>query len=190
MDDFEAESVQLYIYDLTKGAAVIMSEMLLGRRIEGIWHTAVVVYGQEFFYGGQGIQRVQPVSKSNLWRPIDRFRQSVLYESLNSCVYSKKSRWKGRKQQNTEEFLLSENILVVGLYQIWTKRHHSKNRNSYTSVACIVSSEKFCRRKIDRGCVRLRSNWSFPSFLITTMKGKAVVVRLRSGYNKTKRKNI
>lgn len=115
MDDFEPESVQLYIYDLTKGAAVIMSEMLLGRRIEGIWHTAVVVYGQEFFYGGQGIQRVQPVSKSNLWRPIDRFRQSVLCVNRSIRVYMQRiTLKKGEKEENTEEFLLSENILGVG----------------------------------------------------------------------------
>lgn len=25
--------------------------MLLGRQIEGVWHTGVVVYGREYFYG-------------------------------------------------------------------------------------------------------------------------------------------
>lgn len=62
MDDFGSQSVQLYIYDLTKGMASMMSQMLLGRHIEGVWHTAVVVYGREYFYGGQGIQSCLPVS--------------------------------------------------------------------------------------------------------------------------------
>lgn len=62
MDDYGPEPVQLYIYDLSAGAAALMSGMLLGRHIEGIWHTAVVVHGHEYFYGGQGIRCVLPVS--------------------------------------------------------------------------------------------------------------------------------
>lgn len=52
--------VELYIYDLTKGTANQVSKLLLGREIEGIWHTAVVVYGWEFFFGQQGISRTDP----------------------------------------------------------------------------------------------------------------------------------
>lgn len=55
-------SVELYIYDLTSGMAAMMSQMLLGRHIEGVWHTAVVVFGREFFYGQQGITSCRPVS--------------------------------------------------------------------------------------------------------------------------------
>jgi len=33
-----------------------------GRQIDGVWHTAVVAYGEEFFYGGIGIQSCSPVS--------------------------------------------------------------------------------------------------------------------------------
>lgn len=81
------QTVELYIYDLTSGMAAMMSQvnrilnqnfnslkwivnvyllyllkMLLGRHIEGVWHTAVVAYGREFFYGGSGIQSCMPVS--------------------------------------------------------------------------------------------------------------------------------
>ncbi|PFH34147.1 UBA/TS-N domain-containing protein [Besnoitia besnoiti] len=45
-------SVQLRVYDLSRGMARQMSPMLLGRQIDGIWHTGVVVYGIEYFYGG------------------------------------------------------------------------------------------------------------------------------------------
>ena len=43
--------VQLYLYDLSQGMARGMSSPLLGRQIEGIWHTGVVVFGKEYFLG-------------------------------------------------------------------------------------------------------------------------------------------
>lgn len=51
--------VQIYVYDLSKGMAAAMSQQFLGTHIEGIWHTAVVVYGKEYFFGG-GIQATLP----------------------------------------------------------------------------------------------------------------------------------
>ncbi|KAG8344658.1 endo-beta-N-acetylglucosaminidase [Trypanosoma vivax] len=46
--------VQLYCYDLSRGMAASMSLAVIGRQLEGIWHTAVVVYGREFFFAGGG----------------------------------------------------------------------------------------------------------------------------------------
>lgn len=54
--------VELYIYDLSQGLASVMSQMLIGRQLDGIWHTSVVVYGREFFFGSAGIQCCVPVS--------------------------------------------------------------------------------------------------------------------------------
>ncbi|KAK9829099.1 hypothetical protein WJX72_003889 [[Myrmecia] bisecta] len=53
--------VQLYVYDLSNGLARQLSLALLGKQLEGIWHTAIVIHwpGQtpvEYYYGG-GIQR-------------------------------------------------------------------------------------------------------------------------------------
>lgn len=56
----EGNEVVLYIYDLTQGMAAMMSQMLLGRHIDGIWHTAVVVFGREYFYGSHGITSCSP----------------------------------------------------------------------------------------------------------------------------------
>jgi len=44
--------VDLYLYDLTQGAAKILSPALLGKQIEGVWHTGIVVFGIEYFFGG------------------------------------------------------------------------------------------------------------------------------------------
>ncbi|KAK7002115.1 PPPDE putative peptidase domain-containing protein [Favolaschia claudopus] len=51
--------VQLYIYDLSNGLAKQLSAQLTGRQIDGIWHTSIVVYGKEVFYG-QGISTALP----------------------------------------------------------------------------------------------------------------------------------
>lgn len=51
--------VQLYRYDLSQGMARAMSMMLIGEQLDGIWHTAIVAYGKEFYYnGGVGIDIV------------------------------------------------------------------------------------------------------------------------------------
>jgi len=45
--------VKLYIYDLSQGMATQLAPML-GFPIEGIWHTALVVHGFEWYFGGGG----------------------------------------------------------------------------------------------------------------------------------------
>lgn len=54
-----SEPVKLYVYDLSNGLARQMSLQLTGRQIDGIWHTSIVVYGKEIFYG-QGINITAP----------------------------------------------------------------------------------------------------------------------------------
>ncbi|XP_039784026.1 deubiquitinase DESI2-like isoform X2 [Panicum virgatum] len=51
--------VKLHIYDLSQGMARQLSATILGKAIEAIWHTGVVVYGREYYFGG-GIQEGQP----------------------------------------------------------------------------------------------------------------------------------
>ncbi|KIJ62739.1 hypothetical protein HYDPIDRAFT_30327 [Hydnomerulius pinastri MD-312] len=60
--------VKLYIYDLSNGLAQQLSVQLTGRQIEGIWHTSVVVFDKEIFYG-QGISVTQP-GKSHHGAPL------------------------------------------------------------------------------------------------------------------------
>ncbi|BDA45899.1 probable desumoylating isopeptidase 1 at N-terminal half [Coccomyxa sp. Obi] len=52
----EGQKVLLYVYDLSQGFAAQVSQSLLGKHIAGIWHTAIVVGGYEYFYGG-GVQK-------------------------------------------------------------------------------------------------------------------------------------
>jgi hypothetical protein len=53
-------SVHLYIYDLSRGLAKQLSLMFIGKQLEGIWHTGIVAYGREWFFGGNGIENVPP----------------------------------------------------------------------------------------------------------------------------------
>ncbi|KAL0459306.1 UNVERIFIED_CONTAM: Desumoylating isopeptidase 1 [Sesamum latifolium] len=51
----EGYKVVLNVYDLSQGLARQLSTTFLGKPIEAIWHTGVVVYGYEYYFGG-GIQ--------------------------------------------------------------------------------------------------------------------------------------
>lgn len=49
-----ATPVKLYVYDLSRGMARSLSMSFLGQQIDAIWHTSVVVFDLEFYFG-QGI---------------------------------------------------------------------------------------------------------------------------------------
>ncbi|XP_076938395.1 uncharacterized protein LOC143606538 [Bidens hawaiensis] len=53
----EGYKVCLHAYDLSGGLARQLSMSFLGKAIEAIWHTGVVVYGTEYYFGA-GIQQV------------------------------------------------------------------------------------------------------------------------------------
>ena len=54
--------VYLYIYDLSLGISKLVSQALLGKLFEGIWHTGVVVYGVEYFFSQEGVKTCSPGS--------------------------------------------------------------------------------------------------------------------------------
>jgi hypothetical protein len=44
--------VTLHLYDLSKGVARAISPWLMHEQLEGVWHTGLVVYGKEYYFGG------------------------------------------------------------------------------------------------------------------------------------------
>ncbi|XP_071318642.1 desumoylating isopeptidase 1b isoform X2 [Trachinotus anak] len=52
--------VKLYVYDLSRGMARQLSSLMLGKQLDGIWHTAIVVHGKEYFFVGEGINSCSP----------------------------------------------------------------------------------------------------------------------------------
>ncbi|PKA59223.1 DeSI-like protein [Apostasia shenzhenica] len=64
----EGARVILNVYDLSHGLARQLSGALLGKSIEAIWHTGVVVYGNEYYFGA-GIQH-DPAGMTPYGKPI------------------------------------------------------------------------------------------------------------------------
>jgi hypothetical protein len=44
--------VTLHLYDLSNGMARSMSMAIIGKQLDGIWHSGLVVFGVEYFFGG------------------------------------------------------------------------------------------------------------------------------------------
>lgn len=80
--------------------AKTMSPMLLGRQIDGLWHTGIVAYGLEYFYGSHGIAYVEP-GKVGIGRPTeiaDLGTSEIPYEVFQEfLVELEKDRFKGSK---------------------------------------------------------------------------------------------
>ncbi|XP_050499548.1 uncharacterized protein LOC114329633 isoform X1 [Diabrotica virgifera virgifera] len=69
--------VELYIYDLSQGMAAIISPTIIGKKIDGIWHTSIVIYNREYFFGSRGVESCNPGTTA-LGRPL---RVEVLGET-------------------------------------------------------------------------------------------------------------
>ncbi|CAI5526130.1 unnamed protein product [Closterium sp. Naga37s-1] len=59
MSQVSSHSVVLHVYDLSHGLARQLSQTLLGTAIDAVYHTGVVAYGTEYWFGA-GIQRGVP----------------------------------------------------------------------------------------------------------------------------------
>uniref|UniRef100_A0A0V0GAY3 Putative pppde peptidase domain protein n=1 Tax=Triatoma dimidiata TaxID=72491 RepID=A0A0V0GAY3_TRIDM len=73
----EGEEVLLYVYDVSAGVAATLSPALLGRKIDGIWHTAIIVYGKEYYFGSGGIGVAIPGSV--VGEPLQKIKLGVTY---------------------------------------------------------------------------------------------------------------
>jgi hypothetical protein len=77
MAEEKGQKVVLHVYDISMGMAKMYAQMFIGKSLEGIWfsnsktqtlkitenlarHTGVVVFGKEFYWGGE-IQEDSPV---------------------------------------------------------------------------------------------------------------------------------
>lgn len=61
-------SVQLYVYDLSHGLASVYSTAMVGVHLDGVWHTSVVIDGEETYFQAGVVQC--PAGKTHLGPPL------------------------------------------------------------------------------------------------------------------------
>lgn len=118
----EKYTVHLYVYDITNGMAKTMAPMFIGRSLDGVWHTSLVVYGKEFYYSGgicfdapKTTQFGNPVKEIKLGETeitIDDF-QSFIKDIENEFTFDKYHIFKNNCNHFTNtaaEFLVGEGI--------------------------------------------------------------------------------
>ncbi|KAI5687073.1 PPPDE putative peptidase domain [Leishmania braziliensis] len=112
-------TVSLYRYDLTQGMARSLGPMLIGQALEGIWHTSIVVYGQEYYFdGGVGI-----VGDPNPGHT--RFGQPYRIEVLGQTAKSEEEFFAWTQQQRRAGFGPND-------YRIF-----DNNCNTFSDAACM-----------------------------------------------------
>ncbi len=47
-----SEKVVLGVYDITQGMAKSMSMMFLGQQVDAVYHSSLMVFGKEYYFGG------------------------------------------------------------------------------------------------------------------------------------------
>eukprot|EP00929_Paragymnodinium_shiwhaense_P021315 TRINITY_DN13934_c0_g1_i1.p1 TRINITY_DN13934_c0_g1~~TRINITY_DN13934_c0_g1_i1.p1 ORF type:complete len:532 (-),score=145.07 TRINITY_DN13934_c0_g1_i1:209-1804(-) len=77
--------VELLLYDISNGIAERFSSLCLGEEFEAIYHTSILVFGKEYWYGGQVFRSTPPCDKTFGW-PLEKsklpLRPSSYHEDL------------------------------------------------------------------------------------------------------------
>lgn len=109
--------VTLYVYDLSMGLASQLSLGMVGRHFEGIWHTGIVVYNTEYFFGG-GIQKMPP-GMTPYGTPVQKIELGTT--SLDKLVFDEFVTEMARNRFRPDRYHLFEN-----------------NCNHFTDEACKI----------------------------------------------------
>jgi desumoylating isopeptidase 1 len=111
---FTMHEVKLYLYDLSQGMARLMSYQLLGKQVDGVWHTGIVCFGIEYFFG-RGIMSAPAGSAI----PGMRYEVLLLGQTL-------------RTKSDLEHYLISlENRFNENTYDLF-----HNNCNNFSNAVC------------------------------------------------------
>lgn len=66
----QAYDVKVYVYDLSRGLASVLSPQILGVSLDAIYHTSIVIYDKEY-YIDQGIKINSPPGTTKYGTPIE-----------------------------------------------------------------------------------------------------------------------
>eukprot|EP00808_Paulinella_micropora_P030267 g43280.t1 len=85
----DEETVFVYLYDISHGMASALSMQFVGKQLDGIWHTGLVVYGYEYYYGG-GIQAAPPgqTLAGQPLRKIEIGKTKICQEAFHDYLHS------------------------------------------------------------------------------------------------------
>ncbi|KAJ8474075.1 hypothetical protein ONZ51_g7460 [Trametes cubensis] len=152
--------VQLYVYDLSNGLAKQLSRQLTGRQIDGIWHTSVVVFGKEIFYG-QGICITQP-GMSHHGKPlqiVDMGETSIDEETFNEYIEEMRSHYTADKYHlldfNCNSFTNDcVGFLTGGSIPSWIKDLPSDFLSTPFGAALRPTIDAMFRRPVPGLCTR------------------------------------
>ena len=109
------EDVWLYQYDLTNGVGPKICKFMTGIEIEGVWHTSLVVYGNEYFFGG-GVQKAFP--------------ETTPYgKPLKKSIFGKTT----KTEEEFEKYLET----LVDVYNVNTYHVYKNNCNHFTNAIAL-----------------------------------------------------
>ena len=121
------EDVWLYQYDLTNGVGPKICKFMTGIEIEGVWHSSLVVFGSEYFFGG-GIQKDYPGC-------------TPYGTPLKKRLFGKTTKTK----KEFEDYLLTiDNVYNAENYHIY-----KNNCNHFTNAICLY----LCNKPLDEDIV-------------------------------------
>mmetsp|Transcript_58261 Transcript_58261/g.123673 ORF Transcript_58261/g.123673 Transcript_58261/m.123673 type:complete len:566 (+) Transcript_58261:94-1791(+) len=66
----KATPVELLLYDVSQGSIKVVSPLLFGQHFEAIYHSSVLAYGKEFWYGGHIFENEPPIDKQIFGPPL------------------------------------------------------------------------------------------------------------------------
>jgi len=78
----QTANVELLLYDISYGASRLFSPLLLGQSFEAIYHSSVLVFGAEYWYGGHVFESDPPIDPRIFGPPL-----TDSLEQLEASVY-------------------------------------------------------------------------------------------------------
>lgn len=99
--------VELLLYDISNGASKRFSPLLFGRRFEAIYHSGLLVFGKEYWYGGR-VFKTDPPATDHFGAPLTASVTKLAPSRYGSGLQTVHLGYTLATQAEFEEFLRAE----------------------------------------------------------------------------------
>jgi hypothetical protein len=99
--------VELILYDISNGASKRFSPLLFGREFEAIYHSGLLVFGKEYWYGGR-IFKTEPPATKYFGAPLTASVTKLAASCYRSDLQTVQLGYTLATQEEFEDFLRSE----------------------------------------------------------------------------------